>query len=442
MGNHYLCGGSGELEVYRGFKIFLMVTTMADRGMCLESQIGGGCDVEKSEKQGLGVTSSETQSKTALNSPEKSTVTQKEEIGMTAGGSGGGTHLGGEHSGTTAGGPKVLSKTQKRNRRRKQKREEVETNTDDAPPKGSKDSGSKRKVIELTPSPQMSAAAKRPKEDVQRSFAAVAAVRKLALVKEGFPLTRLAQEEVDIILKDVIRCIDETPDDRPLPMISDSRLVSGALIFTYEGDATEVWIRNTYHGNVTVFEGISLKVLAMSEMPKPVKVAFKTRDIYTKDPIELLKRLNRYNPELKTGDWRVLDHVAEPQSIRWIFEVDLVASEAIKRADYKVYTGLDKGSFKILNDPNVKKMREKEAKAVAADTSSQVSETSSIKEINTRLENVSVQCNSPSMFLDEVEQLLAEDSEDMAISEEDRLVVGLNKPDDASKDSSDQPPSQ
>lgn len=43
-------------------------------------------------------------------------------------------------------------------------------------------------------------------------------------------------------------------------------------------------------------------MLAMNEMPTSVKVAFKARDVYTKDPIELLKKLSTYNPELKMSD--------------------------------------------------------------------------------------------------------------------------------------------
>lgn len=66
---------------------FLMVTTIADREMShLDSQISDDCKSKKSKKQGLGVTFSETQSKTLLNSLEKSPVSQKEEISMTAGG--------------------------------------------------------------------------------------------------------------------------------------------------------------------------------------------------------------------------------------------------------------------------------------------------------------------------------------------------------------------
>lgn len=105
MGNHYLYGGSGELEVCRGFISFLMVTAMADRETLnkLSSQVG--------EEQGLGVTSSETQSKTALGSSEKRALYQKEEIGLTAGGNWGGTHLETTHSGTTTGWSKLHTKT-------------------------------------------------------------------------------------------------------------------------------------------------------------------------------------------------------------------------------------------------------------------------------------------------------------------------------------------
>lgn len=42
-------------------------------------------------------------------------------------------------------------------------------------------------------------------EDIQRSFDAVETIRNLYVVKEVFPV---AQKEIDIILKDVIRYID------------------------------------------------------------------------------------------------------------------------------------------------------------------------------------------------------------------------------------------
>lgn len=86
---------------------------------------------------------------------------------MTASGNGVGTHLDWRNSVTTTGGPKVFTKSQRRNRRRKQKQEEVKT--DNSLPKGSRKSGYKRKMTELTPSPQMLTTSKKPKEDVQTS---------------------------------------------------------------------------------------------------------------------------------------------------------------------------------------------------------------------------------------------------------------------------------
>lgn len=50
--------------------------------------------------------------------------------------------------------------------------------TDNSLPKGSRKSGYKRKMTELTPSPQMLTTSKKPKEDVQTSRAAVAAILK------------------------------------------------------------------------------------------------------------------------------------------------------------------------------------------------------------------------------------------------------------------------
>lgn len=53
-----------------------------------------------------------------------------------------------------------------------------------------------------------------------------------------------------------IRCVNQTPDDRSLPFIYDSTLETGALFFTYEGDATDHLIKRIYQSNTTVFEGI------------------------------------------------------------------------------------------------------------------------------------------------------------------------------------------
>ena len=54
---------------------------------------------------------------------------------------------------------------------------------------------------------------------------------------------------------------------------------------------------------------------------------------------------------MKSKGWQFTHKLVETHSIRWIFEVDQAAAEAIKRADYGAYMGLYREIFKILNAP-------------------------------------------------------------------------------------------
>ena len=117
---------------------------------------------------------------------------------------------------------------------------------------------------------------------------------------------KLQKDRGDLILKDILERIDKIPEDDLLPKIIGTNLAAGALIICCDGSATEDWIRTSFDASTSTVEGFTLKVLAINELPKPVKVTFKTRDTFTKDPKALLQKLQRYNPELKTGDWRVL----------------------------------------------------------------------------------------------------------------------------------------
>ena len=153
----------------------------------------------------------------------------------------------------------------------------------------------------------------------------------------------------------ILEAVDATPDGAPLPDIHSSHLnPQGAMVFFCSDSATAEWIKTHFNDNSQAVQGSVLKVMPADNLPKPVKVAFKTRDIYTKDADMLLKRLQRYNPSLKSVDWRTLQKVVESRYTRWIFEVDLESAEAIKKANFLANTGVDKGTFKILRDPNTK----------------------------------------------------------------------------------------
>ena len=210
----------------------------------------------------------------------------------------------------------------------------------------------------------------------------------MVIMKEAFLSDKLSNDDFDHVQMEILRRTDMIPlgdhSGDHMPKILRSSLQPGALILHCGDDEMSNWLKDCFQGNKEVISGTALKVLSASDLPKPVKVAFKTKDTYTKEPAILLKRLNRLNPELKSEGWRFIHKLVETHSIRWIFEVDLEAAEAIKRADYGAYTGLDRGIFKILNDPN----KPKESAADVPSTSSQVSDSEHSSEINSELLNI------------------------------------------------------
>ena len=88
--------------------------------------------------------------------------------------------------------------------------------------------------------------------------------------------------------------------------------------------------------------------MSASELPKPEKIAFKTNNNYTKEPSEVAQLVE---PGVEP-EWCFLQKLVETYIIRWILQVDQVAAEAIKQADFGAYKGLDRRIFKILHDPN------------------------------------------------------------------------------------------
>ena len=192
----------------------------------------------------------------------------------------------------------------------------------------------------------------------------------MAIVKESFPSDRFSSDDFDRVQLEILRRTDMTPLEGHMPRILKTSLQAGAIIIQCEDAETSKWLEGCFQDNGEVIDGTTLKVMSASDLPKPVKVAFKTKDTYTKEPALLLKRLNRLNPELKSEEWRFIHKLVEPHSIRWIFEVDQLAAEAIKRANFGAYTGLDRGIFKILSDPN----KPRESVVESQSTSSQVSD--------------------------------------------------------------------
>lgn len=367
------------------------------------------------KKKGLGSPLGGTQSACETASLKLGPSTKEETSNLTAGGSGvASSSL--QHTNTAVGGQGVLTKSQKRNRRKGLKKKEKKALVAESTEEGKVGGAKRLRSQASTPSPAQAALSKRPRmENQPRSFAQAVKAVKIAIVRKSFPSEKLSDKDLDCIQVEILKQIDLIPTGDFMPRIQRSALQAGSLIVYCDDLETGDWLKRVFDDNTEVIGGTVLKVMSASELPKPVKVAFKTRDVYTKEPNLLLKRINRLNPELKSEEWRVLHKVVEPHSIRWIFEVDREAADAIRRADFGAYTGLDKGIFKIISDPNTK-VKEKECLTETQTTSSQVSDSDTLSDKDSELLKINeleidtssegtLQPNSP-LSIDEIEMEL------------------------------------
>ena len=90
--------------------------------------------------------------------------------------------------------------------------------------------------------------------------------------------------------------LEATPD--PLPHVSLGKWTSGAIHFTCEGEDAAKWLCRL--NGITVGE-VKLKVVNARDLPKPVKMAWKSRNIWCVDTGKVLNMMQRYNPGLETA---------------------------------------------------------------------------------------------------------------------------------------------
>ena len=86
-----------------------------------------------------------------------------------------------------------------------------------------------------------------------------------------------------------------------------------------------------------------------TNIPKPITITFKTKEINAKKPEGLFPRLELLNPGIKTTSWTLTDIKADSNGQRLIQLIDQESEKILKRVNLVAYTGVDKGLFKILS---------------------------------------------------------------------------------------------
>ena len=90
-------------------------------------------------------------------------------------------------------------------------------------------------------------------------------------------------------------------------------------------------------------------VMETTNLPKPIKMDFKTKDIISKNPEVLFCRLELLNLRIKTTYWKLIDKQEDSKEQRLILLIDQESVKILKRMNLAAYTGVDKGLFKILS---------------------------------------------------------------------------------------------
>jgi hypothetical protein len=152
-----------------------------------------------------------------------------------------------------------------------------------------------------------------------------------------------------LVLAKVGELLRETPDGGR-PLLRSYRLDEGTIFYACADQRSVDWLITAIHG-FQIREGVRLKAIDAKHLPKPVKMALRTKDKVATGPEELLKWIKSLNPGLHTENWRVLDSKDEPIGRRLILLVDQDSAKIIKGTGNKIFTGLSEGIFKVLSDP-------------------------------------------------------------------------------------------
>lgn len=201
-----------------------------------------------------------------------------------------------------------------------------------------------KRVLGNNDSPVLASDSKRTR--VGGSFADVAACEKVAIVPAQFPAKRTLSEHLGAIQGAMLELLADAPD--PLPRVTLGNIVGGALHAQCQGKESSTWLSTAIEG--VEIAGLRFRVMDAKDLPKPVKMAWKTKIVGGHDLKLLLRVLQRFNPLLHTDEWKVVDTVVSDAGTRRIILMDRVSADVIKAAGYQLHTGVDLSAFKLLED--------------------------------------------------------------------------------------------
>jgi hypothetical protein len=153
---------------------------------------------------------------------------------------------------------------------------------------------------------------------------------KMAIVREKYPEDKLVEEYIKDIQSEILRNVVGAKPGEPLPLLKTLTLQEGALIYFCDNQESCNWL-STHINGTKLRDKFVLKVKETSNLPKPIKMAFKTKDIITKNPEVLFRCLELLNPGIKTTYWKLIDKQADSKEQQLILLIDQESAKILKR---------------------------------------------------------------------------------------------------------------
>ena len=120
------------------------------------------------------------------------------------------------------------------------------------------------------------------------------------------------------------------------------------MIYYCDNQKSCIWL-STHINGTKLRDKFVLKAVETTHLPKPMKMAFKIKDIVTKNPEMVFRRLELLNPGIKTTYRKLIDKQSDSKEQRLILLIDQESAIILKRMTLAAKIGVEKGLFKILS---------------------------------------------------------------------------------------------
>lgn len=184
----------------------------------------------------------------------------------------------------------------------------------------------------------------RPKGETYRQ--ALTAV-KMAIVPEGYPETKLSEEQaLDLELK-ITNQIRRNPEGFA-PTFLYCRLENGALIINCADLESSKWLEQTV-SDINPWQEQVLLVGEARKLVRTIKIIAKLPKVCNNlEQKVILEKISAQNGGLNPTEWNVLNRKTDPSGLTIVLSVPEQDATALGKRGYKFYIGLHQVQAKVL----------------------------------------------------------------------------------------------